>query len=413
MKKTLFLSCLLLLFIFSCGSEKKQEESKDGSVTLRFATWDTGQELEIQKEIAKKFTEKNPKIKIQVEAYGDGFDQKLVASFGAKDAPDVMYMWDFPTYGSSLEDLNPYIAKDSSIDIKDFYEGLLHYVQMDGKTYGIPSGFTTHVMYYNKKLFDAAGVAYPTENWTWEEFAEKAQKLSKPDEKIYGFGVPSKPDPYDFEQFLWSFGSSYISPDGKTLKGYLDSPESIAAAQLFGDLVKSKAGVLVGKKDQQSGDDIFKAQKIAMWESGIWPLNGFKEAGVDFGIALMPRKGTNPPKSVVSLSAVAMWKDSKHKDAAWEFIKFYNSEEAAKLRVTDLPVRKSLVEKFGTTKDPMMKPFYTMLETSDNTPAFLLNKNWKEVQRNLGIAIENIMIGNQDAKTAFTDVVTKSEFLLN
>lgn len=150
-----------------------------------------------------------------------------------------------------------------------------------------------------------------------------------------------------------------------------------------------------------------------MWESGIWPLNGFKEAGVDFGIALMPRKGTNPPKSVVSLSAVAMWKDSKHKDAAWEFIKFYNSEEAAKLRVTDLPVRKSLVEKFGTTKDPMMKPFYTMLETSDNTPAFLLNKNWKEVQRNLGIAIENIMIGNQDAKTAFTDVVTKSEFLLN
>ena len=297
--------------------------------------------------------------------------------------------------------------------MKDFYEGLMNYVQLDGKTYGIPAGFTTHVIYFNKKLFDDANVPYPTEEWTWEEFAEKAQKLSRPEEKVYGFGVLAKPDPYDFEQFLWSFGSSYISPDGKTLKGYIDSPESAAAAQLFADLVKNKAGVLVGSKDQQSGDDIFKAQKIAMWESGIWPMNGFKSADIDFGVALLPRKGNNSPKSVMSVSAVSMWKGSKHKDAAWEFIKFYNSEEAAKLRVADLPVRKSLVEKFEILNDPMMAPFYKMLETSDNTPAFLLNKNWKEVQRNLAMALENILIGNTDAKTGLADVVNKSEHLLN
>ena len=88
-------------------------------------------------------------------------------------------------------------------------------------------------------------------------------------------------------------------------------------------------------------------------------------------------------------------------------------EEAAKLRVADLPVRKSLVEKFEILNDPMMAPFYKMLETSDNTPAFLLNKNWKEVQRNLAMALENILIGNTDAKTGLTDVVNKSEHLLN
>ena len=413
MKKIFIINLLLLLLLISCGGGSKKNEAADGTVTLRFATWDSGEALNIQKEIAKKFEEKNPNIKVQVEAYGDGFDQKLVAAFGAKDAPDVMYMWDFPTYGSSLEDLNAYIEKDSSVDMKDFYEGLMNYVQLDGKTYGIPAGFTTHVIYFNKKLFDDANVPYPTEEWTWEEFVEKAQKLSRPEEKVYGFGVLAKPDPYDFEQFLWSFGSSYISPDGKTLKGYMDSPESAAAAQLFADLVKNKAGVLVGSKDQQSGDDIFKAQKIAMWESGIWPMNGFKSADIDFGVALLPRKGNNPPKSVMSVSAVSMWKGSKHKDAAWEFIKFYNSEDAAKLRVADLPVRKSLVEKFEILNDPMMAPFYKMLETSDNTPAFLLNKNWKEVQRNLAMALENILIGNTDAKTGLTDVVNKSEHLLN
>lgn len=78
-----------------------------------------------------------------------------------------------------------------------------------------------------------------------------------------------------------------------------------------------------------------------MWESGIWPMNGFKSAGYRFWRCSFTKKGNNPPKSVMSVSAVSMWKGSKHKDAAWEFIKFYNSEEAAKLRVADLPVRKS------------------------------------------------------------------------
>ena len=242
MKKIFIINLLLLLLLISCGGGSKKNEAADGTVTLRFATWDSGEALNIQKEIAKKFEEKNPNIKVQVEAYGDGFDQKLVAAFGAKDAPDVMYMWDFPTYGSSLEDLNAYIEKDSSVDMKDFYEGLMNYVQLDGKTYGIPAGFTTHVIYFNKKLFDDANVPYPTEEWTWEEFAEKAQKLSKPEEKVYGFDVLAKPDPYDFEQFLWSFGSSYISPDGKTLKGYMDSPESAAAAQLFAEYLVSEEG---------------------------------------------------------------------------------------------------------------------------------------------------------------------------
>ena len=146
MKKIFIINLLLLLLLVSCGGGSKKNEAADGTVTLRFATWDSGEALNIQKEIAKKFEEKNPNIKVQVEAYGDGFDQKLVAAFGAKDAPDVMYMWDFPTYGSSLEDLNAYIEKDSSVDMKDFYEGLMNYVQLDGKTYGIPAGFTTHVI---------------------------------------------------------------------------------------------------------------------------------------------------------------------------------------------------------------------------------------------------------------------------
>jgi len=206
----LLLVLILTVTLTGCGknnaSENAKVEKKD-KVILRFATWDTGELLKIQQDIAKKFEENHPNVKVQVEAYGDGFDQKLVASFGAKNPPDIMYMWDFPTYHQSLLPLDDYIKSDKDINIEDFYPGLLNYMKVNGTLYGLPAGFTTHVIYYNKKLFDEAKVSYPEESWTWQDFIEKAKKLSDPAKKQYGFGVRANPDPYDFEQFLWSNGT--------------------------------------------------------------------------------------------------------------------------------------------------------------------------------------------------------------
>ncbi len=67
--------------------------------------------------------------------------------------------------------------------------------------------------------------------------APPAKALAKPDEKVYGFGVDGAPDPYDFEAYLWSNGSSWISPDGKTTKGFLNSPETAQVFQMFVDMV--------------------------------------------------------------------------------------------------------------------------------------------------------------------------------
>jgi len=404
MKKIIFVlvACLALI---SCGQ-------KEQGITLRFATWDSGDALKIQQDIAEEFMKENPSIKIQVEAYGSGFDQKLVASFGAKNAPDVMYMWDFPTYSSQLENLDSYIKESTEVDLNDYYGGLLNYVKVDNNTYGVPSGFTTHVVFYNKDMFDAAGVKYPSKNWTWDELTEKAAKLSNPNDRVYGIGLLGKPDPYDFEQFLWSNATSYISPDGKTLKGYLNSNESVEVFREMRKLVDNKSGILVGGKQQQSGSDIFKASKIAMYENGIWPLNGYKKAGINVGVAILPSFNGNSPKSVMSVSAISMWKGSENKEEAWKFIEFYNSEKAAKLRVADLPVRKSLVKSFGIEENVELKPFYEMLSLADSTPSFLLNSNWKEVQRNLSPAIEEAMLGLRDPQIIMDEVVEKSERLL-
>lgn len=395
------------------GATGKTAQPADGNnsgnvKTLRFATWDTGDALKIEQDIAKKFEALHPGTNVQVEAYADGFDQKLAAGFGATNPPDVMYMWDFPTYHQSLEPLSSYADKDKDLNKDDFYKGLFNYATIDNKLYGIPAGFTTRVVYYNKKLFDEAKIPYPKDGWTWDDFQEISKKLTDKTKKQYGFGVRAENDTYDLQGFVWSNGSSYISDDGKTINGFMNSKATAGAIQLFGDMVKNGSAVLAGGKGQQSGEDIFKGGKIAMWESGIWPLESFKEAGIDVGTVEMPAFTGKPVKGVVAESALSIAKDSKQKDLAWEFIKYYVSNEAIKMRVADLPVRGSVVNELKKDQDPLYKPFYTMLQRSDNSPAFLLNAKWNEMNRQLSAAVEAVVHGS-NAQEALDQAVKDSE----
>ncbi|RAR41812.1 sugar ABC transporter substrate-binding protein [Paenibacillus sp. MDMC362] len=406
---------LMASLLAACGgsggtgaSKEPDGDASGAATTLRFATWDTGDALKIEQEIAKKFEESHPGTKVQVEAYADGFDQKLAAGFGAANPPDVMYMWDFPTYHQSLEPLDSYASKDEDLNIDDFYQGLFNYGKIDNQLYGIPAGFTTRVVYYNKKMFDDAGIPYPSDGWTWTEFQEIAQKLTDKSKKQYGFGVRAENDTYDLQGFVWSNGGSFISEDGTTIEGYMNSKETAEAIQMLGDMLKNGSAVLTGGKGQQSGEDIFKAGKIAMWESGIWPLESFREAGIDVGTVEMPAFEGKPVKGVLAESALSIAKDSKNKDLAWEFIKFYVSDEAIKMRVADLPVRVSVVNELKKDQDPLYKPYYTMLERSDNTPAFLLNPKWNEVNRQLSAAVESVMFGS-DAQEVLDQAVKDSE----
>ncbi|GIP30118.1 sugar ABC transporter substrate-binding protein [Paenibacillus sp. J23TS9] len=405
---------MMVSVLSACGGKDgstgtaSQESGGSNQKTLRFATWDTGDALKIEQDIAKKFESDHPGTKVQVEAYADGFDQKLAAGFGAANPPDVMYMWDFPTYHQSLEPLDSFADKDKDLNIDDFYKGLFNYGKIDGKLYGIPAGFTTRVVYYNKKLFDAAGIPYPKDGWTWNEFQEIAKKLTDKSKKQYGFGARAENDTYDLQGFVWSNGSSFISPDGKTIEGYMNSKETAESIQMFGDMVKNGSAVLTGGKGQQSGDDIFKAGKIAMWESGIWPLESFKQAGIDVGTVEIPAFAGKPVKGVLAESALSIAKDSKQKDLAWEFVKYYVSNESIKMRVADLPVRQSVVNELKKDQDPLYKPYYTMLERSDNTPAFLLNPKWNEVNRQLSAAVEAVMHGG-NAQEVLNQAVKDSE----
>lgn len=381
---------------------------------LRFATWDSDESLAIQQAIAKKFEETHPGVTVQVEPYGDGYDQKLVAAFGAGSPPDVMYMWNFPTYAASLQPLDELIARDAAeLNMADIPQGLVNAARVDGKTYGLPAGFTTHVVFYNKDMFAKAGVEAPKAGWSWDDLRVNAAKFRDAANKVYGFAVEAKPDPYDYEQFFWSNGTKYISDDGTALEGYMNSPEAVAVMEMFADMAKKEEAVTLGIGDDTSGSALFKAGKLAMFESAMWSKSGLDASGINYGVADLPAFAGKPPHSALSVSAISVAKDSKQQDLAWEFVKFYTSPEAVAMRTNDLPVRISVAQEKGMTEDPIYKPFFDILASSGTqTHAFLKHANWAKIQDNLARAIEATMIDQGNAKAHLDDAVARSSRLL-
>lgn len=383
MKKRIVIFALIALLVMTTACGKKES----GKTIIRFATWDSADNLEKQKAIVKEFNENNEKIEVKLEAYGDNYDTKITAAMGSKDAPDVMYMWNFPKYAKGLEPLEEFIKKEAAEFKADFYEALWNYNSFDGKIYALPVGYTTHVLYYNKDLFDKAGVEYPNKDWTYDDLVDAAKKISNESEKIYGFAVPIKPDPYDFEMHAWSNGGSYVDGEGNA-KGVLNSDKNIEAFSLFQNMLKEKIALAT----EDSGAKDFALGKIAMFINGSWSLNSLKEKGVNFAVEALPKFGNNESKSILNSSGVAISSSSENKEAAFEFIKFYTGSKMNKKRADyEYPVLKSVVKELKLDENPINQKFYEMLEKSkDKMPASFISPNWTDLSDKISLALEKM-----------------------
>ena len=408
MKKRIKLAMLgmtaVLFGLTACGN-KQEAASKEGKTTIRFASWDTADDVDAQQKMVDKFNEEHPDIQVVLEAYGSDFDTKISASMGSGDAPDVMYMWNYPAYHEGLEPLDSYIEKEGEEYKKNFYSTLWNYNSYDGQIYGLPVGFTTHCVYYNKDLFEKAGVEEPKDGWTWEDLEEKAKKINEAT-GVKGFSFSMKPDPYDYEMYLWSNGTAYCDKEGK-MEGYINSDKALETDKMFQDMAKDGYAVATEK----SGSDEFESGQTAMFVYGAWAVKKYTEAGVNFGLAKLPSFGTEKSASILSSSGVAIAKSSKNKEAAWEFVKYWTDEENNKSRIgTEFPVLVSVVESEKILDKPEYAPFYAMLDQSgEYTPASFIMDKWSEVSEKLELAFEEMYNPSsyKDVKEAIAPVLNE------
>ena len=393
MNKTLKVGLGLLLsstLLMACGNgdtEGEQGGTAGDKTVVRFATWDNDESLDAQQTVVDRFNESQDEIEVRLEGLGADFDQVLTTGMGAGDAPDVMYMWNYPLYHEGLEPLDSFIAEEGE-DYKDnFYDALWNYNQIDDTIYGIPVGYTTHALFYNTDLFDEAGLDYPTSEWTWDDAHEAAQEISALGDDTNGFVWAGKPDPYDFEMFLWSNGTEYTSEDG-TMDGHVNSSESVEVFKTFQDMIKDGSAIV----SEGYGTDEMKSDNTGMFIYGAWGINSLDTAGINYGITEIPSFDGQESASITSSSGLAMASTSENKDAAWEFIKFWTNEENNIERMAfELPVLESVVESENLEEDELRAPFYSMLERSvDFSPTSFNIENWTRMSEELSLSFEEI-----------------------
>jgi multiple sugar transport system substrate-binding protein len=320
-------------------------------VTIQYSIWGDPQEITNQTAIADAFHTANPSITVDVTvADWDEYWAKLQTGLAGGAAPDVFAMDGplFPDYQSRdvLLDLKPYIDKEAYDLTQLADQGVADFTTQDGGQYGLPRDLNVIALYYNKKMFDAAGVAYPDDTWDWAKLVDVSKQLTKTGGggKVEQWGFYTETT--DMENYwlslVWQNGGDVLAPDGKST--VLDSAEAAGGIQFLQDLIW-KHKVMPDPAVSAETGDAFEQGKAAMTANGSWLVPTFEAATLDFGIAPLPAGPVGRFTSVNPTGAV-VYKGSKAPDAAWEFVKYLASPEAQQQLMTlkaSLPVNKEVL----------------------------------------------------------------------
>ena len=387
--------------------------------TITYSIWGDPTEIKNQQAIVDAFHAANPKITVKVtvsdwEPYWD----KLGTSLAGGDAPDVFAMDGplFPDYQSRdvLLDLKPYIDRDG-YDLGQLADpAVADFTTPDGQ-FGLPRDLNVIALFYNKKLFDAAGIAYPDETWDWAKLVEVGKQLTLKDAKgkvtQWGFYTETTDMENYWSSLVWQNGGEIISADKKT--SLVGSDQATGGIQFLQDLIW-KDGIMPDPTiwPADSGD-AFEQGKAAMEANGSWLVATDIAAGLDFGIAPLP-KGVAGQATSINPTGAVVYKNTKNPDAAWEFVK-YLASPAAQTKIMELksslPANKEvLAGPFATSFDGA-KVLADAIAYAHLKPSF---KGYDEWTTTLQTEIDaNVFTDpKKTAKQAITDVLPQLDAIL-
>jgi multiple sugar transport system substrate-binding protein len=321
-------------------------------VEITYMLWGSPEELAVWQKIVDEFQATDPNIKVNVDVSDwESYWNKLKTLYAGGTPPDVFAM-DGPLYPDwvsrdVLLNLQPYLDKSPDA-LKGIYPGTLAAYQRPDGYYGLPRDFQTIVLFYNKDLFDQAGVPYPTKDWTMNDLREASKKLTKDndgDGKADQWGFST--DLWDMEQFwgatMWGFGGDVINADRtQTLIG---GPKSRDGWKFISGMMNDDKSMPSPEAVAQFGDP-FAAGVAAMTTSGHWMVPEYQALEFNWDVAAFP---AGPEKHATSVNSAGfvVAKDSKHPEAAWEFIK-YALGPTGQTRLTELgfaiPVLQAVAE---------------------------------------------------------------------
>ncbi len=333
-KKTLLsviLAAAMCTSLSACGgSENSDSSGNNSSNQLSVSIWDNNQ-LPGLRQLMDDFTnETGIAVEIQVVPW-DQYWTLLEAGAQGSTLPDVFWM--HSTYsqrfmrGGVLLDLTDRIAQSDQIELTNYYQDILGLYQYDQKTYAIPKDYDTIALWYNKTMFDEVNIAYPDETWTWDTFAEAAQKLTNKEKNQYGFASPAAYNQDGYYNMIYSMGG-YILNDDKSASGW-DAPETISAMNWWYDNLVTTSMPTQQMMGENTTDVLFGSGRSAMTLQGSWMVKAFSEneyIAANADVAVLPKAGDGTRKTVYNGLGWAAAADGKHTEEAWKLLEYLGSE---------------------------------------------------------------------------------------
>ena len=399
-RSLLLVAASLLVLVAGCGGSGSGS-SNGGRVNV--VLWHGYIDIEGKAlaDAAKRFNATHPKIHVTVQNYGnaDYALQKVLTAIRGGSYPDIVYL--YGSWAANIArtpravDLAPLIKADPSINWDDFWPAERQAVSVGPKIVGVPALVDNLALVYNKKLFDQAGMSYPTPDWTWDDFRAAAKRLTDPSAKQFGWAYvndASEDTVWRFDALLWQAGGDILTPDQK--HAAFNSPAGVAAATLLQQMATVDHSIYL---DNGNGNyaNLFNSGKIAMLFTGPWDLSGFPD--VDYGIQILPGNENHQ-----TISGPDQWvmldNGDDRRNAAWTFLKWFTSPQQALVWSTqtgDLPIRASETQLPGydayVNKYPGVSVF--VQNEANAVKARPVIANYNEVSQAMGQAIEAVLLG--------------------
>ena len=387
-------------------TEAKKEETKAAEgekKTISVTTWDNDTSPTFQA-VIDAYMEKNPNIEIKViDTSADEYNNSLGISLSAAQPdPDVIFVKDM---GSMLQmaDKKQLLALDDFMKADSFdtsvYSGAAEQLQYNGVTYGLPYRSDWYVLYYNKDLFDAAGVEYPSNDMTWEEYYELAAKMTSGEgsSKVYG----THDHTWQALVTNWAVQDgkhTVVEKDYSFLKPWYEQTLALQDNGYMQDFATLKTANI-------HYSSVFKNQQCAMLPMGTWfiaTMIAAQESGeTDFnwGVAAIPQPAdTGAGYTVGAITPIAVSAYTDEPDASWDFVKFASSKEASEIlagvgQFTGIQTEESLKTITSVPNFPEGESNVEALKYTHYVFDRPLDPNIEEIRKPLDQVHEMIMIG--------------------
>lgn len=326
-------SVMMFFSMTACGNDSKEsskidhEEIKGNTKGTTISFWNsfTGSDGDMLVDLVNRYNKENKDgITVEMDISSD-FDSQLSTAFAAGTGPTMILSssaYRF-TYGDYMQDISDVFDK-TDLNKEDFIQSYIDYCSDGDKLYFVPFQVVGYYMYWNKDLFQAAGLNPETPPSTWDEWQSYAEKITDKDKNIYGSGI-SYDYPYQIAHMMQRLGGLAVKDDNGSWKadfagntGYTDF------LTMYKTLIDNGDNPL-----EADTDSMVSAGQIGMTVGGPWVTVGLDTAGVNYGIGLIPQGDAGDMNSVEVLGfSVTTTANEEEKEAAYKFIEWWNSENA-------------------------------------------------------------------------------------